>query len=267
MASLQAVFFDIDDTLCPTTEFARRARRNAVRAMVAAGLAEDEDRVAAELDEVIAEFSSNYEHHFDKLLLRLSPSALQGQNRAMIVAAGVVAYHDTKFRELRPFEGVTELLADLRRAGVRLGIITHGWTLKQAEKLVRLKLVRYFDDPALWSEPGSRDVYRFQSGPRAGELDERTSPYPDEWELYELDGDPAELTNLASSERHAEVFDQMRTILEEERARKRLVRNTPRPYATLDPLPAPETPWIDLAALPGFVPLLDYFVRAEDASS
>lgn len=129
------------------------------------------------------------------------------------------------------------------------------------------KIVRYFDDPALWSEPGSRDVYRFQSGPRAGELDERTSPYPEEWELYELDGDPAELTNLAASEHHAEVFEQMRAILEEERARKRLVRNTPRPYATLDPLPAPETPWIDLAALPGFVPLLDYFVRADDASS
>ena len=38
MALLDAVFFDIDDTLFPTTEFAQRARWNAVKAMVAAGL-------------------------------------------------------------------------------------------------------------------------------------------------------------------------------------------------------------------------------------
>ncbi len=150
MAKLEAVLFDIDDTLCPTTEFARRARRNAVRAMIAAGLGETEERVMTELEEVIAEFSSNYEHHFDKLLLRLSPSALQHQNGALIVAAGVAAYHDTKFRELRPFDGVTTLLSDLRRAGLRLGIITHGWTLKQAEKLVRLGLVRHFDPDAIF---------------------------------------------------------------------------------------------------------------------
>ena len=147
---LQAVLFDIDDTLCPTTEFAQRARRNAVRAMVAAGLAEKEERVLAELEEVISEFSSNYAHHFDKLLLRMSPSALRHQNRALIVAAGVVAYHDTKFRELKPFDGVTPLLSDLRRAGMRLGIITHGWSLKQAEKLVRLRLVRHFDPAAIF---------------------------------------------------------------------------------------------------------------------
>ena len=38
MARLKAVLFDIDDTLFSTTHFARTARRNAVRAMVAAGL-------------------------------------------------------------------------------------------------------------------------------------------------------------------------------------------------------------------------------------
>ncbi len=150
MAQIDAVFFDIDDTLCATTAFAQRARRNAVRAMLAAGLQGDEERVYRELEEVIAEFSSNYEHHFDKLLLRLPETALADHNPALVVAAGVAAYHDTKFRELAPFPGVRELLADLRRANVRVGIITHGLTVKQAEKLVRLGLVPHLDPSAIF---------------------------------------------------------------------------------------------------------------------
>jgi putative hydrolase of the HAD superfamily len=147
---LKAILFDVDDTLFSTTGFARRARRNAVRAMIRAGLDLPEDVVMRELDEVVAEFSSNYEHHFDKLLQRLRPASLRRVNAALVVAAGVVAYHDTKFRELVPFEDVFPLFEDLKRAGVRLGIITHGWTVKQAEKMVRLGLVPYLDPEAVF---------------------------------------------------------------------------------------------------------------------
>src|SRR5690348_16406221 len=38
MAQLSAVLFDIDDTLCATTEFAKLARHNAITAMIEAGL-------------------------------------------------------------------------------------------------------------------------------------------------------------------------------------------------------------------------------------
>jgi putative hydrolase of the HAD superfamily len=150
MPALQALFFDIDDTLCATTQFALRARRNAVRAMIAAGVEADEELVFRELVEVIAEFSSNYEHHYDKLLLRLPPASLAHVNRALVVAAGVAAYHDTKFRELSPYPGVIELFGELRALGVRLGIITHGWTTKQAEKLVRLGLVPLLDRDSIF---------------------------------------------------------------------------------------------------------------------
>ncbi len=150
MRALDALFFDIDDTLCATTAFAQRARRNAVHAMVNAGLAADPDEVYRELEDVIAEFSSNYEHHYDKLLLRLPRAALEGLNPALVVAAGVAAYHDTKFRELAPFPGALELLRDLKQAGLSVGIITHGLTVKQAEKLVRLGLVPHLDPRAIF---------------------------------------------------------------------------------------------------------------------
>lgn len=150
MAKLDAVFFDIDDTLFPTTEFARRARQNAVRAMIEAGLDLPESLVWAELEEVIAEFSSNYEHHFDHLLKRLRRPHLERLNRALVVAAGVAAYHDTKFREIAPFDDVPPLLEDLKQSGVIVGIITHGWTVKQAEKLLRLRLLPLLTGEAIF---------------------------------------------------------------------------------------------------------------------
>ena len=104
----------------------------------------------AELAEVIAEFSSNYAQHFDKLLTRLRGRRVAEANDALIVAAGVAAYHDTKFRELTPFDDVIPLLEDLRESGLRLGVITHGRTVKQAEKMVRLGLVPYFDADAIF---------------------------------------------------------------------------------------------------------------------
>jgi len=150
MKSLKAIFFDIDDTLYSTSEFARRARANSIDAMIAAGLKMGREELMAELEEVIAEFSSNYSYHFDKLLVRLPPKALEGINPAMLVAAAVVAYHETKFRELKPYEDVPPLLKDLTTAGVVTGVITAGPTVKQAEKLVRLDLARYLDGSAIF---------------------------------------------------------------------------------------------------------------------
>ncbi|MFT5051175.1 MAG: putative hydrolase of the HAD superfamily [Chlamydiales bacterium] len=150
MSPLKAVLFDIDDTLFSTTEFAARARRNAVRAMIQGGIRLPEDEVYQELKEVIAEFSSNYEHHYDKLLMRLPPEALGNNNPALVVAAGVVAYHDTKFEELEPFADVAPLLQALLSAGIVTGIVTHGWTTKQAEKLIRLQLMPLLTPSAIF---------------------------------------------------------------------------------------------------------------------
>ena len=150
MSALSAVLFDIDDTLFGTTEFAGRARKNAVRAMCEAGLDLPIEDVERELAEVIAEFSSNYSRHFDKLLVRLGQPLRDDASAAIVVAAGVSAYHDTKFREIAPFPDVIPLLSDLKAAGLRTGIVTHGWTDKQAEKLVRIGVVPHLDADAIF---------------------------------------------------------------------------------------------------------------------
>lgn len=148
--TIQAILFDIDDTLFSTTAFAQTARRNAIQAMMAHGLRGKEEELLKELREVISEFSTNYEHHFDKLLLRL-PRASEGINRAILVAAAVGAYHDTKFRELKVYDDVAEVLRELRaKTKIRLGIITAGLEVKQAEKIVRLGIYEHLDPKAIF---------------------------------------------------------------------------------------------------------------------
>lgn len=126
------------------------------------------------------------------------------------------------------------------------------------------KLVRYFDDPDLWTTPGVRDEYRHQVGKRAGEIDARSKPYAEEWELYDLDEDPAEMTNLASSAEHAGVFEHLKGVLADERAQKRLERNRPRPYVETGPLSPAARPWVDLSRVPGLADFLDWFVDVDD---
>lgn len=148
--ALDVVFFDVDDTLYSTTEFALKARRNAIRAMIDAGLRVTEEKGFAELMEVVAEFSSNYNEHFGRLLDRLGPQSYARRNPAVLVAAGVVAYHETKEGGMRLLPDVRLVLNTLRDAPIRLGVISAGLRVKQAEKLIRLGALDYFEPLAIF---------------------------------------------------------------------------------------------------------------------
>jgi putative hydrolase of the HAD superfamily len=151
MKKLRALFLDIDDTLYSTSEFAAAARRAALDAMIRHGLSADIDVLSAELAEVIAEFGSNFPHHYDRLLRRLPKDALPPGNTAILVAAAVGAYHDTKYRSLFPFRDVAEVLEKLAAAGgLKIGVITEGLEIKQAEKLVRLGLTDWIARDAIF---------------------------------------------------------------------------------------------------------------------
>lgn len=147
---LKALFFDVDDTVYSTTEFAQLARKNAVKAMIQAGLQMEEKECLHELEEVIQEFSSNYGNHFDKLLQRLPPESYRNSHPAVLIAAGIVAYHQTKFRHFAPYEDAIEVLKVLKQRQLHLGIITSGVCIKQAEKIYRLGLHELVDARAIY---------------------------------------------------------------------------------------------------------------------
>lgn len=137
---LRALFFDVDDTVYSITEFAELARRNAIRNMIRAGLRVEEEDCLHELHEVIREFGSNDVYQFDKLLKRFPPEVMDGLEPLVIIAAGIVGYHQTKVAHFKPYGDAIEVLCLLKERGLTLGLITAGVGIKQAEKIYRLGL-------------------------------------------------------------------------------------------------------------------------------
>jgi hypothetical protein len=89
-----------------------------------------------------------------------------------------------------------------------------------------LKLVRTFDDPATWTEPGVRHLAA--SGADGERY--REQPLADEWELYDLMDDPIEAVNRwesAPEDLRARLIGRLAS----ERARQVPARNHPWPYA------------------------------------
>ncbi len=84
------------------------------------------------------------------------------------------------------------------------------------------KLVRTFDDPATWTEPGVRHLAANGLGGEAY----RTYPLDDQWELYDLTDDPIEAVNRWTDP----ALDELRRHL---RMHLKQVRTMPFPSATI----------------------------------
>ena len=90
------------------------------------------------------------------------------------------------------------------------------------------KLVRTFDDPSTWTEPGVRQLASNGLGGEAY----RTNPLDDQWELYDLTSDPTEARNRCTEEPLNELRAVLRMRLKDSRASSVPERNNPWPYAS-----------------------------------
>lgn len=98
------------------------------------------------------------------------------------------------------------------------------------------KLVRTFDDPGTWTEPGVRHL----SANGLGGNTYRASPLDDQWELYDLTADPVEADNRWTDPGLDELRGHLRARLKDARAGSVPERNHPWPYVSQRrPNPAP----------------------------
>lgn len=146
---INAVFFDIDDTLYDTSGFARLARKAAINVMIDAGLPLSSDEAYKLLREIIKEKGSNYDKHFNVLTKRVF-----GEEKPLLIALGMITYHNVKFALLRLFPETMSTLIYLKSKGYHLGVISNGVTIKQWEKLIRLGLHHFFDEVVTSQEAG-----------------------------------------------------------------------------------------------------------------
>ncbi|MFH0885180.1 MAG: TIGR02253 family HAD-type hydrolase [Candidatus Micrarchaeota archaeon] len=142
------LLFDIDDTLFPSTEFSSLARRNALNAIIGMGFESDFGALESKLKAIIAKKGSNYPNHFDDLCRNLGV-----REPGRFVAAAVAAYHDTK-TSIAPYPKVPLTLLNLRENGYRLYAATQGNSIKQWDKLIRLRIALYFEGVFVSEELG-----------------------------------------------------------------------------------------------------------------
>jgi len=146
---IRGVLFDLDDTLYNSSSFATRARKEALRAMIDAGLDSTEEDAQKVLNKIIEQKGSNYGMHFNDLV-----KAIMGNYDPKIVTMGIITYHNVKFALLRPYSDTIKTLVDLKSMGLKLGILTDGVTIKQWEKLIRLGIHPFFDEVVTSEEYG-----------------------------------------------------------------------------------------------------------------
>jgi arylsulfatase A-like enzyme len=107
------------------------------------------------------------------------------------------------------------------------------------------KLVRTFDDPATWTEPGVRHL---DASGFLGEV-HRAAPLDDQWELYDLNDDPVEAHNRWADPTLADLRTHLLRVLDRQRAACVPERNAPWPYAARQRR-HPRFPWPgDLVAM------------------
>lgn len=147
----RVVFFDVDDTLLDTSTFAETARKAAIELMVDNGLPLDKDEAYGVLKTIIRQKGSNYGKHFNILT-----EVVLGHEDPMLVALGMITYHNVKIALLRPFAETIDTLTYLKSQGYRLGVISNGITIKQWEKLVRLNVYSFFDEVITSEEVGAK---------------------------------------------------------------------------------------------------------------
>lgn len=146
------MFFDLDDTLYSSTNLSGKARRTAVEHMISKGLDMDPDEAYEALMRVVGRYGSNYGQHLD----RFFSDELNRPPDYRMIAAAVIAYHHTKFVNMRPHPNTVETVIELRVRGLKLGVITDGLPVKQWEKLIRLGLDGFFDTVVISGEEMGR---------------------------------------------------------------------------------------------------------------
>lgn len=140
MGTMKYIFFDLDNTLFPTVEFAERARKNAINSMIELGLDGNPEKMYSILIKLIKEKGPNYKFHFNDLCKKLK---VKKYLIPKYVAGAVGAYHNTKY-SISPFPSVPRILLNLKN-NYKIYVASEGKPVKQWDKLIRLRISLLFD--------------------------------------------------------------------------------------------------------------------------
>lgn len=138
---IKAILFDLDNTLLDFLTFKIETAKAAAKAMVAHGLPATEGEAYGKIFSVYDKKGIEYQKTFSDVV---KPFNLEINAAEKIQQAAIIAYLERKFRVLKPYAGVLETLAELRKKH-KLGIVTDAPRNKAWQRLVITGLQNEFD--------------------------------------------------------------------------------------------------------------------------
>jgi len=138
--ALNAVLFDLDNTLVDFMQFKRQCSSAAIRAMIEAGLGISEEKACAILFRMYDDFGWEDQRIFERLLRKVN-----GGVDYRVLASGIAAYRRMKAGSMAPYPRVRETLIKLKSFGLKLGIVSDAPRMQAWLRLAEMNLSEFFD--------------------------------------------------------------------------------------------------------------------------
>ncbi len=139
---LKAIVFDLDNTLVNFWVFKKEASAEAAKAMVGAGLPMSAERAEALIFNIYKTHGVEYQQTFSEVI---KPFGFEKHLFERIRDAGIVAYLRKKEQVLKPYQGIVETLAELKKE-YKLAVLTDAPREQAHKRLEFTGLQDYFDE-------------------------------------------------------------------------------------------------------------------------
>ncbi|NIO22684.1 MAG: TIGR02253 family HAD-type hydrolase [Candidatus Aenigmarchaeota archaeon] len=146
---IEAVLFDLDNTLIDFMLMKRKSCEAAVDAMVSAGLKISRRKAMDILFDLYGEKGIEYNRIFQEFLKKTI-----GKIDYKILAKGVVAYRKAQIAYVKPYPGTVKILLRLKQKGMKLGIVSDAPSVNAWIRLVEMGIEDFFDVIVTLSDTG-----------------------------------------------------------------------------------------------------------------
>ena len=176
ISNLRAVIFDLDDTLYPLNEYVKSGFRQISRLFLGHSQ-EVYDQLwnayerQATMKVVAADTEQAEKDSVDTVLVDVEPAVARAIHTMLRqngldsdeMAEKCLRIYVQHRPNIQPYDGVVELLQELREKGIRLGLLIDGPAEMQREKLRALGIIPFFDEIVITDDiAGHGDVTKFR---------------------------------------------------------------------------------------------------------
>lgn len=148
---IQAIVFDLDNTLVDFMAMKRLATEAAINSMIDAGLGLSVEEARERIDAIYKERGIEFQNVFDQLLYDVFNKV-----DYKILSAGIIAYRRAREAALVPYPHVYMTLTELLKRGLRLGVVSDAPAREAWLRLCYLNFHHLFDAVVTFDDSGER---------------------------------------------------------------------------------------------------------------